>query len=187
MAVANQGAQQSSWQTVLILWGALLASTFVYIGLLLSGQIPEPTEPPPPMLPYALAPTALGVLVVSVILPRRFFDAALSAWKPATNQVPDPNASVMFRDQTPTIDVFANPAEAERAMITRFFTPFILGMALSEAIAIFGFLLGIMHFDPMLWAPFFVVAWVSMLARFPSKARLRARVEERMGIRFEQS
>lgn len=184
-AVASRGAQQANWQTVLILWGALLSTTFVYVGLLVSGAVTS-SEAGDPMLPYVLAVAGVGVLAASVLVPRMLFGKSMQLWKPATDEVPDPNASVMFRDHTPKIRVFADPTKAEREVLQRFFTPFILGMALSEALAIFGFLLGMMQFAPLVWAPFFVVAWVSMLARFPSKARLLARVERTTGTRFER-
>src|SRR5438270_2782162 len=46
-------------------------------------------------------------------------------------------------------------------------TAFLLGMALTESVALFGFVLAFQSFAPMIYLPFFVVAWIGFILRFP--------------------
>jgi hypothetical protein len=54
----------------------------------------------------------------------------------------------------------------------RYVTSFILAMALAEAVAIYGMILGFKGAPPMVVVPFFVATWILMLIRFPTEARL---------------
>lgn len=48
-----------------------------------------------------------------------------------------------------------------------YITPFILGMALTESVALFGFILGFFNFAPTMYMPFFALAWIGFVLRFP--------------------
>jgi len=50
-------------------------------------------------------------------------------------------------------------------------TPFILGLALTEATALFGFVLGFLGFAAPFFVPLFVLAWIGFLLRFPMPNR----------------
>jgi F0F1-type ATP synthase membrane subunit c/vacuolar-type H+-ATPase subunit K len=55
---------------------------------------------------------------------------------------------------------------------TLYVTSFILAMALAEAVAIYGMILGFKGAPPMVVVPFFVATWILMLIRFPTEAKL---------------
>ncbi|MGB5696159.1 MAG: hypothetical protein WBM46_10935 [Polyangiales bacterium] len=54
----------------------------------------------------------------------------------------------------------------------RYLTSFILAMALAEAVAIYGMVLGFKGAPSSVVLPFFVGAWILMLIRFPTEAKL---------------
>ncbi|MFK7989865.1 MAG: hypothetical protein AB8I08_27850 [Sandaracinaceae bacterium] len=160
-------------QTFLILYLALLASTFVYLGLLLSGLlVVAPAEDS--TLAFGVAASAVGVLAASWFVPRMIHGAAVSALELTIEEIPDPNGSVMFREQTPTIRSFADPERADAEARRVYFTPFILRLAFNEAIALFGFVLGMLGYAPAVVLPFFVVSWVLFAFSAPRPSRWRA-------------
>lgn len=59
------------------------------------------------------------------------------------------------------------PSHGVRMAIARLNSGAILGLALTESVAIFGFVLGFLGFAPLQFMPFFAVAWVIFLLRFP--------------------
>jgi hypothetical protein len=54
----------------------------------------------------------------------------------------------------------------------RYMTSFILAIALAEAVAIYGLVLGFRGAPLNVVLPFFVGAWILMLIRFPTEAKL---------------
>jgi hypothetical protein len=150
-----------------VLWGALLASTFIYLYVLYTvARDRADLEPDPALLP-ALGAVALGAAVASFLLPAQMHRAAAKSVKLEVKEIPDPNASVAFRDQTPTIRVFADPDEVRKKAVALYHTPLILSLALSEAVAVFGLVLGFLGFDWMMVLPFFVTSWILFALRFP--------------------
>ena len=139
-----------SVQTPLILWGALLASTFVYvgIGLFLGPQVAEPFDM---ALGYVAVTLSLVVAAVSTVLPTRLLDTAVKAMDVEAGT--DREALLLKLRQ--------------RALVSR-----ILAWALTEAVAIFGFMILILGGPPFLAAPCFVLAWALFLVRFPSDGPL---------------
>jgi hypothetical protein len=53
------------------------------------------------------------------------------------------------------------------APLAAYQTAAILGLALTEAVALFGFVLGFLGFAPTSFGPFFGAAWVVFVLRFP--------------------
>jgi hypothetical protein len=53
-----------------------------------------------------------------------------------------------------------------------FQTPFILALALSESVAMFGFVLGWLGAPLPVAGAFFAASWVLLLARFPTRSRV---------------
>lgn len=155
-----------------ILWAALLLASFVYLYVWLT-VAPAAPETPIAQMPIALGVAALMCAIVSFVLPASLHRKAAAAAKLEVKEIPDPNASVMFRDNTPMIRVFANPAEARKKAMALYFTPLILSLALTEAIAIYGLVLGFQGWGAQVVLPFFVAAWLLFLPRFP---RMRAAV-----------
>ena len=155
-----------------ILWAALFASTFMYLYVYYTAA-PRDVVPDQPIMPYVLAGVALACAVVSFVLPASFQKQAAARAKLDVKEIPDPNASVMFRDHTPTIRVFADPAAARKKAMQLYFVPLILALAMTEAIAVFGLVLGFLGWGSSVVLPFFAAAWLLYLPRFP---RLRVAV-----------
>lgn len=156
-----------------VLWAALYASTFIYVFLYFTVAPDQPQQPIGTMR-IALAVTALMVAVVSFVLPASLHRKGAAMAKLDVKDVPDPDGSVMLRDEAPTIRVFADPAKARKKAMALYFTPLILSLALTEAIAIFGFVLGFLGAELPTVLPFFVAAWILFIPRFP---RWKAAVE----------
>ncbi|MGB5811274.1 MAG: hypothetical protein WBG86_12125 [Polyangiales bacterium] len=69
----------------------------------------------------------------------------------------------------------ARPAgAADAAGAGTYLVRFILSMALAEAVAIYGLVLGLAGAPTRMVLPFFAVAWVLMLIRFPSREQMEA-------------
>jgi hypothetical protein len=90
----------------------------------------------------------------------------------------DTDATTLFRDAAPRVRTIAKPAEARAVFAGRFYTSFILSLALSEAVAVFGLVGHVGGFFPMSVALVFVGAAIVLQAlRFPSAARCVAITE----------
>jgi hypothetical protein len=57
---------------------------------------------------------------------------------------------------------------------TSYFVLMILALVLAESVAILGLVLGFLGAPPTVVMPFFFVAWVLMVPRFPTQAKLDA-------------
>src|SRR5512141_3440963 len=121
----------SELQTPRLPWGALLFTVH-----------PEP-QPLQPLLPPLFGVVSLVIAVVSFMLPAQGYKQIVQRQKPEIAEEADQQGSdiIPYRD-APKRRVFASPTDARRMARIAFQTPFILGMALSEAIALFGFALG---------------------------------------------
>lgn len=157
-----------------ILWGALYASTFVYLFVYFSRPAPASPGGSLETMHIALGVAALGCAVASFLLPARFHAMGAAAAKLAVEEVPDPDGSVMFRDKAPTVRVFADPGQARKKAMALYFTPLVLSLALTEAIAIYGLVLGFLGAEPVAVLPFFIAAWILFIPRFP---RWRSAIE----------
>jgi hypothetical protein len=168
-----------------ILWLALLASQVIYVVLLVvPGLLSLPEEPADPsMLPLLIGiagADAIGSFVLPAFLRRK---AAAAAAIPIAD-VPDPDAPTGFRGVAPTIRTYVNRSAARRTAIQIGFAPFIIALALSEAITVMGFLLGFLGFPPLAWAPFFAVGMALTAARFPTERMFFAPIERHTGVRL---
>jgi hypothetical protein len=151
-----------------ILWAALLFSQLVYFGLLVApGILPRPPAPEPVMF-YGIASAALVVAVLSYALPAFLWRAAAARTNVDTKPIDAPARSAAYRAEVGPRG-FADREAALTLAVQRGLTPFILGCALNESVALFGFVLGFVGF-PRLWVlPFFVASWLMMLPRFPTE------------------
>jgi hypothetical protein len=161
-----------------ILWTALSFST-VFFVVLVTGFRPAPAGPPQAILLPAFAFIAIGMIVVSFVLPRVGYKTAVDNARPEITEVTDASASdvIPYRD-APRRRVFAKPEEARRKAVVIFQTPFILGMALTESITLLGFTLGWLGHPMWAWAPFFAVGWELFALRFPTKQAVFGRFAE---------
>lgn len=60
-----------------------------------------------------------------------------------------------------------------------YLTTLIVALALAESVAIFGLVLGFLRAPPTVVVPFFAVAWILMIVRFPTKERADRRSARR--------
>ena len=168
---------QSQVMIMRVLWVGLFVSTLLflvsgYVAVSDRGEIPAPA---PVMLP-ALAFVSLGIAAASVLFPRHLLRQSLRA---AKYEIVDlPAQERMFTDTPGRARKFANPEAVRKTLAPKVQTPFILGMALAEAVAINGFVLWFVGFALVHAIGFFVVCWILMIAHFPKPARYRQLLEE---------
>lgn len=143
----------ASLMTMRVLWGAMTMSTLMFAGIEvhLRGAVALP-PPPPPTLSFALTGAGAVVAVVSLALPRWLYAQAVATrGRPIEGAVTD--AQLIPR-------------------VPLFMTPFILSLALSEAVSLFGFVIGrtggeLPHALALMGAGTLLV-----LLRFPSRGAL---------------
>jgi hypothetical protein len=177
----------ATWNDMLrvprILWAALMMSCVIYGGLIASGMLTQGREAPivlDPTMALVFAVSALGVAVTSFLMPASILRQALAHAAPSVTieERTDTGATTLFRDAAPRVRSIANPAEARAIFAGRFFTAFILSVALSEAVAVFGLAGHVAGFLPAPVALVFVGAAIVLQAlRFPSAARCVAVTE----------
>lgn len=117
-------------QVLRILWGSLVSATVILFTIV--DRVRPRAQVPNPVLVPALGAAALGVLAVSIVLPRQQLRLAVE------------------RRSAPIVASAA-----------------ILGLALTESVAMFGFVLAFLGHPIVAYAPFFGVSWLCFLLRFP--------------------
>lgn len=172
-----------------ILWGALIATPGLYVGVLLVTHKVDAAAPgPDAVLVISLSVCALIVAALSVVLPGAMTRRGAALSKPATrdDQTYTDQGDHGFREaaKATTTRVLADPAAAEKAAFRTAFAPFIVGMALAEAIANFGFVLAFLGGGLRLAAPFLAASVALQALRFPTRAGVLARYEEAVGARL---
>lgn len=147
-------------QTRLILWAALLFSTFIYLGVALTAA-PPPSGPLSPMTPVVFVAVAVATAAISIFLPTKFEKEGLLRLKLATEAAPSfgdyPGGTLLFSDST----------AARRASGSVVMAPFIIRLALREAVATYGLVLAFMGYPLMWYIGFFVATWALMVVAVP--------------------
>jgi hypothetical protein len=167
----------------MILWGALLASQFIYLGLLLAPEIfPARVEPADPSLAIIFIAIALTMASASFVLPRLLLRAALHHAEVALEEVPVHDAPADFRQQSATVRRFADPEVARAVALRAGLTPLIIGLALSESISLLGLVLGILGHPALIWAPFFACGMTLTAVRFPMENGLFRALSRAKGV-----
>jgi hypothetical protein len=173
-----------------ILWAALITSCVIYGGLIVSGVITQGREEPivlDPTMALVFAICAVSVTVMSFALPASILRQALAHAAPsvAIEERADADSATLFRDAAPRVRSIASPSEARAIFASRYYTAFILSVALSEAVAIFGLVGHVGGFFPMPVALVFVAAGIVLQAlRFPSAARCVAVTEREWNAKW---
>jgi hypothetical protein len=174
--------------TMRIIWAALFASTFMYLGVILFVVQPPESPPDPVMLP-ALALVAMAVSVASFVVPAAGYRQAVAASKIEVTEetVPDPSrpeSDVLPYREAPTITrkVAKKPKAALERAFMLYQTPFILSVALAEAVCLFGFMLGFLGVGLPFILPFWAMTWVLFSLRFPTLERVLGPLERAKGI-----
>jgi type IV secretory pathway TrbD component len=160
-----------------ILWIALFSSTFMYL-VVAQMATPPPTASPNLVVPLGLAFAALSCAVVSFILPAKLAGDGLRGLDFATESAPSfgdlPGETLLFKDS----------AAVRLGSARVLFTPFILTMALREAVAVNGLVLAFMGYPLTTYIGFFVVTWVLMLLAFPGPSKDDAAIEKAYGAKL---
>jgi len=146
-----------------IVWAALLASQGIYVGIMLGGLLPRPPAPPDPIMLYALAAVALAVSAASFAVPMIVRRAAIAS------------AVADLRHHEASLETIQSRALAIG------FTPLVLSLALSEAVALFGLVLFAIGFPLAVSAPFHAVGAMLTLVRYPTVATFIGPFEEALG------
>jgi len=180
-------------RTMQILWAALFGTPFMYVLVVISTGHAAATEPGPPTLYYGLfALLSLSLSATSLVLPgvlqgRAARGAALlSGLEVDEGQRYEPEHEQGFREAA-AAEVerrFRDPRRAAQTAARVYMTPFILGMALAEAVANLGLVLAFLGAGIRAALPFFAATLALQAMRFPSRARVLAAFEERTGVRF---
>ncbi len=177
--------QHPALKTMRILWFALLAAALMYMGIGY-GLLPKLTTVPqnPEMLPV-FAGVSLVLAVMSFLMPRMTYKQAVQA---ANVKIEEEIASSAFpnryREAMPKRAVFAEPKAAAGLAFALFQAPFILSLALSEAIGLFGLVLSQLGFGITMSLPFFLVGAVLVAIRFPQQSTVLSMFEQARGASF---
>ncbi|HEY3818295.1 MAG TPA: hypothetical protein VGL81_14045 [Polyangiaceae bacterium] len=167
-------------KVVRILWAALTFSN-VLIGVVTCFMPPPRGQVLQSQQLVMLSVFALAAAVASFIVPMRARAQALARVR----------VELLAGDGPPVPDRpagrFANPQDAARKAMANAFTPFIMSMALSEAVSLVGLSLHAVG-GPLPLALGFVAAGTVLAAsRFPTPARLLAPFERAKGATFAAS
>lgn len=182
-------ASFESWGAMLrvprILWAALMFSCVIYGGLVAGELVAPAAVTSDPTMVLAFAAAAIGSAVASFVIPATMLRQGFGRLELAVEEREDPAAATLFRDAPPRVRFVADPVAARSAVYGRFFAPFILSLALSESVAIFGLVGAMSGFFTIPIALAFVgAALVLQAVRFPTSARLVALVEKHTGARW---
>lgn len=160
-----------------IIWASLLASTFIYLFILRT--IPQPPAPENgTVMLIALAVVALMCAIASFVVPRIVGRGGLRGL--GLRVVPAPS----FGDLPGGTTVFEDAASARQRALGVLQTSFILALALREAIAIYGLVLGFQGHPLPEYIGFFVVAWLLMGLGYPTQAADDAELEAAYGAKL---
>lgn len=166
-----------------ILWFALLMSQGMYLGILhVPGLVQPPSAPPDPMLLYVFGGSAFMAGVASFLVPFGIRKNIGRSTRVATVEAVGAARSASFRETHAAPRAFEDRDAALREGLRRGFAPFIISLALTESIALIGFTLGFLGHPLFVFLPFFIVAWLLMLARFPTEKTFLAPVAEANGV-----
>ncbi len=153
-------------QSLRIVWFAILLSTIGFAAVAVVLPSPHLRRAPAAMLPFAFGVVALGVAVMSFVLPATVLRQNLQRQPP-----PVVGDAIRMDDQ-----LFAS-------LFPQLQTRVILAVAMSQSVSLFGLMLNRVGFDLSRSAPFFVVGTLLIAARFPTRQAFCAAVERALGVR----
>lgn len=176
---------QSQILVLRILWFALLLAAFLYVGIGYGVLAKNPHPPQVPIMPMALGGLSVIVAIMSLVMPIFIYRQTVKRMDVKTTQEVAPNVFPdRYREAMPKQTVFADPEAAMKQAYASFMTPFILSLALSEAIATFGLVLVQLGFETVQSAPFFVTGILLIVLRFPRHAQVQGVFERACGAVF---
>lgn len=154
----GEGAQAvPPLMTLQIIWVAMLFSVGMYVGLSFMVPLGGDGAMDTRVMELALTVVALGLLAVSFVLPRRMLASAVAQSQGDGKK-----------------DAAAIPLPE---LVAKAQAPWIVRLAMCEAVAVFGLVLVFLSHRPMKIVPFAALAVLAMLAAFPSESALRRAAE----------
>lgn len=167
-------------RTTRVLYGALVTTTVLLavVSFVVQPNAPQPIQP---FMEIYIAVAAVAVAVTSFILPAKTL--ATAATRTRMEIVP----SGVSMEGLPLPPRFADPAGAARRAMAAAQTSFILSLALSEAVSLFGLVLHMLGAPRFVSLPFFVAGTVLAALRFPTVSRFVAPFERAHGASFAAS
>jgi hypothetical protein len=171
--------------TLRIVWFALLAATFMYLGLAVGVLAKNATKPELEIMPLALGVVALIISITSFVFPQFLYNQIAKGGELEIKDEVVPNAySDRYREAVPKRQIFADPGAAMSKAYASFMSPFIISLALSEAVALFGLVLVMLGFGVAMSMPYFLVGATLIAVRFPSQPKVLAMLEKVRGAAF---
>jgi len=178
-------AKPATMATLRLIWGALTASIGLYVLALVfltSNPEYEPQQPPQHLMAWLMV-AAMGTGVASLWLPQFRQRRRLREIDFETVEVEDP-------DHMPgvgrTIREAADPSAVRQKALATFQTAMLVGCALAESVALWGFAGCMMGLELVEVAPFFLVAFVLISVHFPTWTKVLAPLEQLRGVRVPQ-
>jgi hypothetical protein len=148
---------RSQQQVLTILWAALIASAAIYVVvsfLVAPAEVPEA----PQELVIVLGIVAVAVAIASMVMPRKL--------------LPDNAVRGRMQAKRPAaVGAHKRLSEREQRLASvagLYMAPWLVGMVLAEAVAIFGLVLVFITGDPNMVIPFAVVGAALMLLKRPN-------------------
>jgi hypothetical protein len=164
--------------TLRVLWMGMMTSSvlFVVVLFIVRGNRGNMSQPNP-ILPVVLGVIGVGMAVASYLVPRVWYRNILATKKVAIEEEAKPGAFGQYRQEGPTERVFAKPRDAFNQALRLYNTPFILSMALAEAISIDGLVVGMTGHPVAVALPFFLVGTGLIAEKFPSVSFITKQIE----------
>jgi hypothetical protein len=163
-----------------ILWLSLLVASLLYPAIVLMARAndPEPLAPEVFLLP-AFYLASLMTIAMSFLLPRRKLAASFAPFasrvEAGAGGASQPWAG--YRSKQPGERELRLSGADLRAVARGYQGALILALALSESVALMGFVLGFLGFPAPFWAPLSAVGTLLIALRFPTEGALFGRLE----------
>lgn len=177
--------QKNPMQTLRTLWAALMGSV-VLLGVVCFVQSSQAHDnAPQQVMLVGIGVSAVFEAVLSFLLPAKTLKTAFRNFEAETVEQPaSADESAMFGGEPRMEKVFKHPGKAYKAALARYQAPFILSLALSEAVALNGVVLSSLGFGSPVFLSFVAAGLVLMAIRYPNEERIIALIEKGAGARF---
>ncbi len=165
-----------------ILWAALIASVGIHVLAAYLATQGQPAVAIAEPVWVVMSLCAAGAAVASLLVPR---------WSPSNERIlrvmrkdidlrelaTNPQSRILDESRLEGLRSLSEHEQRLVGLTRMYFTPFILGMALSEAVAIFGLVLAILGRSPENMLPFAAAAILLMVTKYPNFNSLFERAE----------
>jgi hypothetical protein len=170
-----------------ILWASILFASLIspVVLVVIDRGATEFSQFREPVALPALAALALTTAIMSRVLPPFMRRQAFARQQLRVEHQADPDSALaLYRGAAPTRRVFADREGARKVALHVQLTTSTLGLALSEAVGMFGLVLGIMGFELWQAAAFFAVSTLLIVTLFPMERRAIHALEKHFDARL---